>query len=365
MPSPLMISPTAKGPAAVRTVPVATLPTVKDSVGYAGAFAGVIGDRLLAGGGANFPDGVMPWDGGKKVWHDTLYMLDLTAPDPDWRVVGRLPKPNAYGVSLTTRDGVVLIGGGDESRHFREVWLLVLGEDGEPVFRNLPELPLPLAHMSGALVGSGIHLCGGIESPSATVATNSHWMLDLDEPGLGWQEMPELPAPGRILAMAAALGGEFFVMGGCSLAPDEAGKPIRTLLKDAWKFSNHQWSRIADLPNTLAAAGSPAPVTGESVFLVSGDDGSQAGLPTPAAHAGFSKQVLRYDTLVNRWASAGELTVPPPVTLPVTSREGEFIFFNGEVKPGVRTPQVFAFSPASCPLSHDEIGDPSATPAFG
>ena len=35
--------------------------------GLAGAFAGVSGEVLLIGGGANFPKG-LPWEGGPKVW---------------------------------------------------------------------------------------------------------------------------------------------------------------------------------------------------------------------------------------------------------------------------------------------------------
>src|SRR6186997_1541286 len=95
------------------TIVTEMLPPVPDAIGYAGAFAGVIGEQLLAGGGANFPDGVMPWNGGKKVWHDTLYLLDLSAPQTGWKIIGHLPKPNGYGISLTTAEGVVLIGGGD------------------------------------------------------------------------------------------------------------------------------------------------------------------------------------------------------------------------------------------------------------
>jgi len=334
-------------------VPVAMLPAVPDPIGYAGAFTGVIGHRLFAGGGANFPDGVMPWNGGKKVWHDTLYMLDLSAPDAGWKVIGQLPMPNGYGVSLSSREGVVMIGGGNAIHHFREVWLLALDADGKPAFRNLPELPAGLAQMSGALVGRRIHLCGGIEKTDATNATNAHWMLDLDALDKGWRKLPDLPAAGRILATAAALDGAFYFMGGCSLAPDAAGKPARTLLRDAWKFSDGRWSRVADLPHVLVASGSPAPVAGDSVFLVSGDDGSQAGLASPTDHTGFSKRVLRYDAGDDRWTCAGELTIPPPVTVPVTPWKGEFIFFNGEVKPGVRTPQVFSFDPSQCGASDE------------
>jgi N-acetylneuraminate epimerase len=329
--------------AAAEEFAVAMFPAVPDAIGYAGAFTGVIGNLLLAGGGANFPDGVMPWNGGRKVWHDTLYMLNLTSQETGWEIIGRLPKTNGYGVSLSCREGIVIIGGGDAARHFSDVWLLTLAADGLPVFGSLPDLPTGLAQMSGTLVGRRIHLCGGIETADATAATNAHWMLDLDALGKGWRKMPELPAAGRILATAAAVGEAFYLMGGCSLASGSDGKPCRTLLRDAWKFSSGRWSRVADLPHVLVASASPAPVAGNSVFLVSGDDGKQAGLASPEHHAGFSKEVLRYDTSGDRWTGASDLTVPPPVTAAVTRWKDQFIFFNGEVRPGVRTTQVFSF----------------------
>jgi len=332
--------------AAAKDFSVAMLPEVTDPIGYAGAFTGVIGNLLLAGGGANFPEGVMPWNGGRKVWHDTLYMLDLSARESGWKIIGRLPKANGYGVSLSCREGIVIIGGGDASQHFSDVWLLTLAADGLPVFRGLPDLPTGLAQMSGAIVGRCIHLCGGIETTAATSSTNAHWMLDLDALEKGWRKMPALPAAGRILATSAALGDAFYLMGGCSLAPGSDGKPSRTLLRDAWKFSSGRWSRVADLPHVLVASASPAPVVGDSIFLVSGDDGNQAGLASPEHHTGFSREVLCYDTGGDRWTGSSHLTVPPPVTAAVTRWQDQFIFFNGEVRPGVRTTQVFLFIPS-------------------
>jgi len=332
--------------AATREFAVAMLPAVPDAIGYAGAFTGVIGNLLLAAGGANFPEGVMPWNGGRKLWHDTLYMLNLTTQEAGWKIIGRLPKANGYGVSLSCREGIVIIGGGDASQHFSDVWLLTLAAGGLPVFRSLPDLPIGLAQMSGALVGRRIHLCGGIETADATAATNAHWMLDLDALEKGWRKMPDLPAAGRILATAAALADAFYLMGGCSLAPGSNGKPSRKLLRDAWKFSSGHWSRVADLPHVLVASASPAPVAGNSVFLVSGDDGKQAGLASPDHHTGFSKQVLRYDTGGDRWTGSNHLTVPPTVTVAVARWKDQFIFFNGEVRPGVRTTQVFSFIPS-------------------
>ena len=322
------------------------LPAVPDAHGFAGAFAGIFGHQLLAGGGANFPDGIMPWNGGKKVWHDTLYALDLSAPADGWKIIGRLPQANGYGVSLTTREGVLIIGGGDATRNFRETWLLDLTADGRPRFGKLPDLPMALAQMGGALVGRKIHLCGGIDKPDAAQAANSHWLLDLDHPQNGWQQLPALPAAGRILACAAAVDGTFYFIGGCSLAPDAQGKPVRTYLRDAWKFSAAgTWTRIADLPRPLVAAASPAPVTDHALFVVSGDDGSQTGLTKPENHRGFSKDVLCYHADTDIWSVAGQLKDTPPVTTSVAPWHGEYLFFNGEVRPGVRTPRVFALTP--------------------
>jgi len=288
----------------------------------------------------------MPWNGGKKVWHDQLFALDLSSSDAIWHEIGHLPTPNGYGVSLTVPEGVLVIGGGNADRNFREVFMMTLGPDRKVAFNPLPLLPEPLAQMSGAVVGRHIHLCGGLEKPDAISATSRHWMLDLDAPTKGWQTLPALPAPGRILATAAAVGGAFFIAGGCSLAPDASGKPVRTYLTDVWKFSAGAWTKLADLPRASVAAASPAPVSGLSFFIVSGDDGLQTSLASPADHKGFTPEILRYDITNNKWLADGALTVPPPVTLAAIPWNDGTIFFNGEVRPGVRTPQVFVFHPS-------------------
>lgn len=321
------------------------LPNVPDEHGFAGAFAGVHRGRLLAAGGANFPDGVMPWHGGKKVWHDRVFALDLEKPEAAWSEVGRLPAPNGYGVSLTAPEGVLHIGGGDAARNFSEVTLLTLDAEGSAAFRALPPLPVPLAQMCGALVGRVAHIVGGVETPTANTASNQHWSLDLDALDRGWREEPALPAAGRVLAVAAAVDGAFFVMAGCSLAPDAKGGVARSYLRDAWKFADGAWTRLADLPRAAVAAASPAPVAEGSLFVVSGDDGSRLGLASPDDHPGFTKEILRYDTAADRWSRAGELGVPAPVTLAVAPWRDGCIFFNGEVRHGVRSPQVFVFQP--------------------
>ena len=92
--------------------------------GLAGPIAGVSNGALIVGGGANFPE-AMPWDGGAKVWHDQLFVLE----DPDatgWTTAKgwTLPRPLGYGVSISTDDGVICIGGCDAEQCYAEVFHL-------------------------------------------------------------------------------------------------------------------------------------------------------------------------------------------------------------------------------------------------
>src|SRR5690606_29493995 len=106
----------------------------------------------------NFPDGGAPWTGSKKVWHDKVFALDN--PKGDWKEVGKLPSPLGYGVSITCEDGLILIGGSTEERHTAEV--LLLQYDGNSVdFKNLPDLPKPLANSSGVVMNNVIYVLGG------------------------------------------------------------------------------------------------------------------------------------------------------------------------------------------------------------
>ena len=124
------------------------LSSLPDPVGFAGSFAGVSNGAVVAAGGANFPDR-LPWEGGRKVWHDRIWMLTDTA--AEWRPIGRLPRPLAYGVSATDRHGVICVGGSDERQHHAGVIRIrLVGEEAE--VDELPSLPEPLAKIGRAHV---------------------------------------------------------------------------------------------------------------------------------------------------------------------------------------------------------------------
>ena len=199
------------------------LPPIPDERGFAGSLAGAHEGALIVAGGTNFPDRP-PWEGGTKIWYDDVFVLD--SPNGQWRKAGTLPRPNGYGVSITTDDGVLIIGGGNAEEHFREVHRLTL-KNGGLQFTALPPLPKPCAFMTGALVKNTLFIAGGIERPADTQALDSLWSLDLSNSAAGWRVHPPIPGGGRILAAAGAWQDAFVLCSGAALKVGPDGKPAR------------------------------------------------------------------------------------------------------------------------------------------
>lgn len=143
--------------AAAKHIAMVPLPDLPDAYGLAGCFAGVCGGTLLVAGGANFPDGVMPWDGGRKVWHSGVFALDLAEPGTGCHRVGDLPKVAGYGVSVSLPTGVLLVGGSGPMTHFRTTRLLRWNH-GKLAIDALAPLPIPLSHACGAVVDGQVQL---------------------------------------------------------------------------------------------------------------------------------------------------------------------------------------------------------------
>jgi len=310
------------------------LPSVPDPVGFAGSFAGVIEGVLFVAGGANFPDR-MPWDGGTKVWHDRIFALEPRA--AAWKEIGRLPSPNGYGVSITTPDGLLLIGGGDARRNFSDVLQLNI-VNGAAAAKFLPALPVPLAMAAGVLIGRTVYVAGGIDHPAATAAQSAFLALDLDNLSAGWKSLEPCPGPGRMLAAAIALDGSFYLAGGAALRAGPEGQPVREWLRDAWRYTpGSGWRRIADLPRPTVAA--PALALPGRLLVLGGDDGSKLGVP-PTAHPGFPRTILGYHPATDTWTETDSCPFSLVTTTGVWWND-RFIVPGGEARPGVRSTEVW------------------------
>lgn len=313
------------------------LPPLPDREGFAGAFAGVASGQLLVAGGANFPD-KKPWEGGRKVWYDTVFALEQ--PDGIWRVAGKLPRPLGYGISVTVSSGVACIGGSDAEKHHADCFLLAL-ENGQLKTLHLPALPLPLANMGGAAIGEVIYICGGSDQPGEQSALNRFFVLDLNAAAPAWKELEPCPGRPRLLPLAAAVDGAFYLGGGADIVARD-GKMVRVYLLDAWRYQPGQgWRRIVNLPKPSVAAPCPAPALDSTIYVAGGDDGSLVGFQPVTQHPGFPNKLLAYDTRKDQWREAGKLPAPR-ATLPAVHWQGRWVLPSGEVRPGMRSPEVWA-----------------------
>ena len=310
------------------------LPDMPDARGFAGAFAGVQDGKLIVAGGTHFVD-KMPWEGGTKVWYDTVFAFD-----GEWKPAGKLPRANGYGVSLTTGQGMLIAGGGNATEHFREVFWLQIPD------AKLPPLPKPCAFMSGCVLDDVVYIAGGIETPTATTALNTFWSLDLKKPEAGWQELPPCPGGGRILSCMSAAEGRVWLFSGAALKAGADGKAERVWLKDAWNYSTSAgWQKQPDMPRVAVAAPGPAPVVDGSILIIGGDDGANVNFEPKSAHPGFPRDVLAFDVNSKTWSKAGEV----PFSLVTTNAviwNNEIIIPGGEARPGVRSPQVWRLKKA-------------------
>ncbi|QEC45246.1 sodium:solute symporter family transporter [Pseudobacter ginsenosidimutans] len=343
------------------------LPSLPDSFGFAGAFAGVSNNVLLVAGGANFPDGGAPWTGSTKVWYDKVFALDK--PGGQWKEAGKLPMPLGYGVSLTWKDAMVCIGGSDAAGHHAKSFL-VRYNNGKIETEKLPSLPHPLANGSGVLIGNKAYVIGGTETPQSTEASNVCLSLDLSAPKdqQKWITEKSFPGPSRILAVTGTLNNELYVFSGAHLYKDNADQQLkRKYLKDAWKYNPEKgWQQLADLPEPAVAAPSPAFAFGQSHLLIAGGDHGKLADKNAELkdnHPGFSDIVWSYNTITNTWAQADTVLTEKrstaaadpnsstwaPVTTPAVVWNGSLVLPSGEVRPAVRTPKVLMGTPVHPP----------------
>ena len=324
------------------------LETIPDALGLAGPICGTDGNALIVAGGANFPD-APPWNNGRKVWHDSIYVLE--SPEGVWKKVGNLPRPIGYAVSLSipsglgVEPGVACLGGSNAEGHYSDCRIL-RWKEGSVQYEELPSLPRPCANASGAIMGDTIYVAGGIEHPDSTEALHHFWALNLRQRPLQWLELNTWPGKERMLAVAAVQDNAFYLCSGVALSAGPDGKPLRTYLQDAYRYAPKAgWTRVGDLPRPAVAAASPAPCAGQYGFLVlGGDDGSLVDFQPLDQHPGFPKSILAYHTITDSWKTLDDQLPSSLVTTSAVPWQGEIVIPSGELRPGVRSPEVWSFS---------------------
>ncbi|WP_132052608.1 hypothetical protein [Pseudocnuella soli] len=334
-------------------------------LGLAGAVAGVHNGVLLVGGGANFP-GVMPWMGGAKKYHDDLFVYEQKE-DGSLRLIAteKLPFSLAYSANCTTPKGVVVAGGETGSALSRDVLLLRWDATAKKTsIDRLPLLPLDLTNAAITTDGRNVYLAGG---ETATEALDIFLCLDLKDTAAGWQSLPALPQPvsHAVLAVVPHQNDQqVYLLGGRKKNPSGISSLYATAF--AFDVAKNVWQQKRSLPYALSA-GTGIAASDNSIWLFGGDKGetfhraeilidaiaqeqdavkkealNQQKITVQASHPGFSDRMLHYDIAKDVWSQKDSIPFAVPVTTTAVRWNNQVLIVSGEIKAGVRTPNILA-----------------------
>ena len=293
-------------------------------------FAGVSNGALLVAGGASLTEEAV---GDRAAWHDEIFVLE--APDQAWKRGFQLPRPVAFGCSVTTPGGLVCLGGRDAKGPSANVFLLEW-VDAKVRHTRLPSLPRALSDASAALLGETIYLAGGDSAGHGDQpqAAREFLALDLSDSAPLWVQLDPWPGPARFQAVAASQDGSFFLIGG---ATTRAGEDLLPLpMRDAYRYfpgggsRDGSWRPIRELPVLQAGLPSPGAALGQAHFAMFGSS-DQPHEPSAAQPASGDprRTIWLYHTYTDTWVSGGRI---PFVRhhLPVVAWQGGIVLPGGE-----------------------------------
>ena len=191
------------------------------------------------------------------------------------------------------------------------------------------------------------------------VPSNTFWCLDLEDTDAGWAELPSFPGEARTQAVCAAEaqdgGYRFYIWGGFAVA--SAGKEA-SLSTDGYCYSSDtkQWTAVAapcdENGEALSVGGGTAVTVDNRWVLCTGGVNKDIFLSALRAPMEgymlhepewykFNDRLMVYDMKEDAWnmvirsshlARAGAVLV--------SGGDDSFYNINGELKPGIRTPEI-------------------------
>ena len=363
---------------------VAELPALpgQTAPGLAGVFAGALDATHALVAGGTFYEGKGPLEGGERTFSDRVLVLTQApaapgaAPAYSWKVPDLvLPRPLAYGASVTLDDGVLMIGGSDGTVCVPDVRLVTWdGTAQQPAVTDFPPLPKPLAYLGAGRVGAWVMVVGGTTTPDGRSGADV-FGLDLSRRGepeaFAWQTLPALPAAVHFPIVVGEQGddGKFLhVFGGRDLRPGQDDR----VLSDGWRFdpAAQTWTTSGAItpggpgsPPVALMAGTAVALEERRLLVLGGDDGALARLLEEnarrpgaieeresyarlnaailAAHPGHRRAQMLYDARLGRWRAAGHFPEATPAVTPAFLWDGAIMLIGGEPAPGRRSARVW------------------------
>ncbi|HSI63400.1 MAG TPA: kelch repeat-containing protein [Candidatus Saccharimonadia bacterium] len=286
--------------AAAEWEPIAPLP-----VPNGGFAAGAVQGQIIIAGGTTWKEDV-------KVWLDDVWVYD--AGDNQWKPLGKLPNPLAYGVAAEVGDGLLIAGGFDGARGRTEVVKI----DADKKISTTPHRLLEATSLGvGGVLGTGAQenliVFGGSPDPGKLDAVITLGQRVL----LGEGKTAHVPGdrmPHFFISAAATCGDGLYVF---TSARATSTTTVENL-SDAWVFRDGEnaWAPIRPYP--MAWRGVTALRLDDTHIYLAGGYG---GDPESFRSAAFV-----YDTKKNMYGLGKSLPIAAMVGL---VSDGMFVYCLG------------------------------------
>jgi len=342
------------------------LPVEKGN-GTAGAFIGIVGKTMIIAGGSDFPNGG-PWENGKKVWSDAIYLLRQNGKKYECILCqdSKLPRPLGGGCSVSTSEGMLCFGGTDGKEYSESVYRILPDGNNAKIDKvsSLPEGFIPAA---AAFHKDRVYIHG------TKYGKNAFYIF---YPARGiWSPLSSCPS--RVIYEGASLiskhnGREdaLYLIGGRGI--DEEGLHIASNVweyipaKDVWNKKVGFTSEGSPTNNMYSSAVSYG---AEHIIIFGGDGGKEfirrSELENKIAsakdeaiadslraelrqafikHPGFSNNIYAYHPITNTWITSAKTEESLPAVTTAAVLDGKIIIPSGEKHPGVRSNDILIFS---------------------
>lgn len=384
------------------------------SLGVSAPFTAIWNDLLVVAGGCNFPDKPVT-KGGVKRYYDEVFALDLQEKKAGWKMIGHLPEPVGYGATAVTSRGIVCIGGNDDKTSFSKALLLIPEKENFRV-TLLPALPVAMDNMAAAAIGDVVYVAGGNTNGIPSNKLYSLDLCNLEKGWESLPGFPGAQRVQPILVAQKKTGnaGGFHTAGTRSLQTDPIFRTDPEVIGETCLFlaggfqpatgeeaaqvptgmlmyspSEKQWMQVSVIPSfadgslrTLTGAAGVA--YGDSLILFAGGVNYDCFLSAvdrprqieiakrkgdketlellqkeaseyllhPTEWYRFNQSLLIYHTKTGRWTETDAYEPFARAGAGFVVHKDQLIVVNGELKPGVRTPEVNSLEGVKSYLSH-------------
>ena len=324
------------------------------NIGVAGVLSGRIGNYVVVGGGANFPNGTV-LDGGKKKTYPDLYLLENSNGMLKVKEHTTLPNEIGYGSSVTTDKGIYYIGGSTNADAANDITLITLDQFNKLKYEKVGDLPFTFSNGIATEYKGKLYI--GLGNQGGKDSTKLY-EYDLESNKI--KELASLPDKTSMnQCVAQILNGSLYVFSGGG----------STACTDGYKYdiSSNTWSKVSSVKlnnKEISLYGANSVKINEDEMLVIGgfdkavyDNavyklGSlkedelakfrQGYFGADPYEFNWNKEILVYNAKSDVWYSLGQVPFDAPCGEGLVLTNENIFSINGEIKPGIRTNRMYS-----------------------